>query len=57
LSNRYVVSQYHSLSLCLVMLAQHARLNALGKGVVLMQLSSVWMYGAQNIGSRHPGQI
>jgi len=34
-------------------LVQHARINALDKGALLMQLCSKWLYGAQNRGSRN----
>jgi len=36
-----------------MVLAQHARINRLGKGAVLMQLCNSWMCGSQNRGSRN----
>jgi len=41
------------LSYCLVALAQHARLNTLDKGTVLVQLCSWSLYGAKNRGWRN----
>jgi len=37
---------------CLVVLTQHSRLNTYGRAV-LMQLCSLWLYVAQNWGSRN----
>jgi len=46
------VSQYHSFVTMLGGAGQHARIIALDTRVVLVQLCSCWLYGAQNRGWR-----